>query len=486
MAFWLINLAWLLALRDSSIPPVPMPAVLAGWIALAAWCATFTGVFASLVSYSIAKLGVVSWSGNSLHVILLSLAWAVLEYLRSFLFTGFPWNMLGASQYQNLALIQVAEWGGVYLVSVVIMAMNLCVVLVALRRFEVIRSGKRSRFHPELTAGLAALAVSIIFSRNALSRIHNTSPEQSILVAVIQPGVPQQQKWSPEYEERIYQAVGELTAEAVREVADADLIVWPETAIPGLLEDERNQSFLQALTLPGIPILAGIMSVAEHEGYYNSAVLAHGPPAEWARYHKQHLVPVGEYVPAGGILKALGIQDPLGFSCVPGKGSGVFRLPTGDIRCAALICFEDAFPALSRKAVRDGARVLVNQTNDAWFDGTALSRQHMVQSVFRAIENRVPVVRAGNTGLSCLITIDGKIHFLRPDDPAIGKSLMGAVGCDLYPADAFPTVYRRFGDLLYQLLLAPVLGAFLLALRYGNGKDKSSASQESVRELSDE
>jgi apolipoprotein N-acyltransferase len=264
---------------------------------------------------------------------------------------------------------------------------------------------------------------------------------------------------------------------AVEQAAEMkpDLIILPETAIPELVVLSRPDTGLiaQKMATNGIPLLVGMVEavpgVKEH-AYYNSSVLYGVDGKVIDVYRKRHLVPFGEYVPLGNLFPFLNRCAPLGFSCKAGKQSTVFRLHKKKAAFSSLICFEDAFPWVARAAVKSGARLLINQTNDAWFDGSCASVQHMSQCVFRCIENRVGAVRAANSGVTCFIdsmgVIDGftsralsESAVMEPEEQCRMDSVL------VRPEDMKPTFYTRYGDAAFAMpcgLLA--MAGFLLVL----------------------
>ena len=259
-----------------------------------------------------------------------------------------------------------------------------------------------------------------------------------------------------------------LTQEAATNAVRPDLIVWPETATPYCVTDERYGSLdlVKDLCRLGVPLLVGSMDAWETNGEvicYNASFLFDADGRIVQRYDKQHLVPFGEYIPLSGAIPILARLAPMGWNCTPGREATVFRLAASDTRFSALICFEDAMPWLSREFVRRGARLLVNQTNDAWFDRTSGPAQHLAQCVFRAVENRVPVVRVANSGVTCLIEANGLIvdatDNSRTEPPeALVRTWVAA------PSDkAMPlTLYTRYGDRLFALPCGLIAGICLV------------------------
>ena len=216
---------------------------------------------------------------------------------------------------------------------------------------------------------------------------------------------------------------------------------------------ENSYALVWSLCTNGTPILTGSLDTAVRESgepeYFNSAFLFDVDGRIVGEYDKRHLVIGGEFIPLAGLVPAAW-QVAWGWpaSITAGKESAVFRAGRGDVPLSPLVCFEDILPDLARADVRAGARMLVNVTNDAWFDARVQPRQHMRNAILRAVENRVPLVRACNTGVTCAIEPSGRVaEFLsdgagRTDGPGV---LWATVPV---PADAAPlTFYARYGDI---------------------------------------
>jgi apolipoprotein N-acyltransferase len=479
--FWLVAVSWILRLQDSW---GCLPMVLLAWVALAAYCALYMGLFAFLLSSVFSAKG-----ASSVHpqvrrltvVVLAPLIWVGCEYLRAVLGTGFPWNLLGASQYRNTAVIQIASWGGVYAVSGVIVLLNAAVAITALRIVEEIRSrSRRRRVHVELMLGLTVVA--LCWARG-VSSVRRGEAEarttHSIRIAAIQPNIPQIQKWSEDHRYGAYQSLREQTELAV--MSRPALMIWPETAIPDLLRvDPMAQSVVASLVTDESWLLVGSMDFEQPNDdrvdYYNGSFLVNGGGRIMESYRKRHLVPFGEYLPFENQIPLIKELAPLGFSCMPGEDSStLFELPHGGAdapeiaKFGVLICFEDVFPYLARRDVQAGAQFLVNQTNDGWFKNSSASRQHLVNAVFRAVENRTPLVRCANTGVTCFIDRFGRIAEMLVGDA--GKTeLRGFSVAELVPrprAAAF-TPYTRFGDWLFALPCAMLVVMLGIALVVGS------------------
>jgi len=419
--FWLVSISWLLRL---GVTGAPWPVAVLAWILLAGYCALYTAAFAMALS---ALFGRGAWGGGEIRpgtlrsaglVVIVPLLWVGFEYLRSTLFTGFPWNTLGVSQFRNLAIIQLAQWGGVYAVSAVMAAMNSAVALLGLRIADVyFRRRTSRRFQVELMTGLLVFALCWLYGVRTVRRLSDErAAGVEVRIAAVQPAIPQLRKWPEDLESEILDRLGTLTRQASR--LGLDLMIWPETAVPGALRsDPEIRAFVTDLAGLGTPLLVGSMEAAQRRGeseYYNSSFLVNTQGEITGAYRKQHLVPFGEYVPFRRIFPWIRRVEPLGFSCTAGTTNTVFCLsPAAADRAVSfsvLICFEDVMPYLARRAVREGAAFLVNQTNDAWFDGSSAALQHMSHCVFRCVENRVAAVRAANTGVTCFIDRTGRVE----------------------------------------------------------------------------
>ncbi|MFC1590534.1 apolipoprotein N-acyltransferase [Candidatus Omnitrophota bacterium] len=384
-------------------------------------------------------------------------AWITLEYIRSNLFSGFGWALLGYSQSSALPAIQIADIAGAYGVSFLIVMVN-CGVYFALKS---LKSASLKAFSPLMIAGLCLLAA-LAYGQYRLNNIFTGEP---LKVSVIQGSIPQEQKWEEAFRERIISAYEGLTREAALE--QPDLIIWPETAFPGILgTDSTMDARLAALAgevkahiLVGAPRAQGGL-------LYNSAILFSGQGKVVALYDKLNLVPFGEYIPFKKFFAFVERLAPVPIGDFR-KGSQytVFRFDVNrrrssgtkiirkkkTVKFSCLICFEDIFPALARQFKKDGAQFLVNITNDAWFKRSSAPYQHAQASVFRAVENRSSVVRAANTGLSCFIDQRGGITG-RVADGKRDLFVDGFKTADIMLADT-DSFYRRYGDIFVYLAM---------------------------------
>ena len=435
LVFWLLSLAWLT--RVSWV----------GWFFLCLYCALFMACFALSVAWWVAYKGLQPRRGNLLMILSIPALWVGWEYLRAVLFSGFPWNPLGVSQYANLPLIQTAQIGGVYIVSYLVVLVNAGVALVLMQYIRRQPDDPR-RVHLELLVALLGIGLALLYGQSALRRLPPMT--DTLKVAAVQVNIPQLEKWSEAWTAEINNRLRRTSLHAI-EHCRPDLIVWPETVVPDFVRTSPVSRKLVADVIQHGPgVLMGSMDFDDSGRpvkYFNSAFLYQPDGTPPQVYAKRHLVLFGEYIPLEKRLPFLRVLTPTEESFTPGREAVVFRI--GRRAFAVLICFEDTVAGLARDCVRAGARLLINQTNDAWFDPSWASRQHMAQCVFRCVENRVGAVRATNTGITCFIDRRGCIVSQLgraagplPDPDYLARTVV------LPPADMPLTFYTRHGDVL--------------------------------------
>jgi apolipoprotein N-acyltransferase len=341
-----------------------------------------------------------------------------------------------------LLLIQIAAWTGVYGVSALLALVNAALAWAAVER----------RWQAAVTAGavvLVAVGGAALVGRAQLGPAD--APTRS--VAIVQGNIPQAVKWDAAFRAQTFEIYGQLTRAAA---PGSRLIVWPEAAVPAYLRFEPGaMTWLTDLAASvRVPLLVGAPD-AEPDGrrarYLNSAFLVEAAGLR-GRYDKMHLVPFGEYVPLKRLLFFVdAIAAEIG-DFTPGREATLFQLegtPFGTV-----ICYEVIFPDLFRRFVAGGASFMTNITNDAWFGDSGGPLQHLQMVPLRAVENRVAIVRAANTGVSALVLPTGAIQSTLP----LGTrgTLRAAV-----PLRQGATFYTRFGD-VFALACAAVTGAAIL------------------------
>jgi len=292
-----------------------------------------------------------------------------------------------------------------------------------------------------------------------------------IRISVIQGNIPQELKWNPGAKDYIVNKYLELSSLAVKD--KPDLLIWPEAALPVILEEEplffeQVKDFVRGTNTP---LLLGAVTLRGNL-YYNSALLVSGAGQTLTRYDKLHLVPFGEYIPLKKILPFLETVVPIG-DITSGKEYTIFQIPNKSQipnpkitnSFAVLICFEDLFPELSREFIKKGAEFLVNITNDAWYKKTSAAYQHLQASVFRAVENRIYLVRAANTGVSGFIAPSGKIISLVQDKNGRDIFIDGYKTEDIAVQKRHSTFYTRYGNIFPAICFLFVLYGIMLPFK---------------------
>jgi apolipoprotein N-acyltransferase len=369
-----------------------------------------------------------------LYVFGLPFIWVALEWARAFAISGFPWANMGYTQTPLKMLIQFADITGVYGVSWLVVFGNTVI-------YGFIRNYSRR-------AGIVFLAVFIVaaliygfWRTGQIEAIQARST--SLNVGVIQGNISQSRKWDPAFAAETVKRYAVLTEECANKEPVPDIMVWPESAMPFYygLEDELSPEVDRIVKNTGKPLLFGSIGVTMVDGkprLLNRAYLLDENAELKGAYAKQHLVPFGEYVPYSNLLFFVHQGATAGsMDFVPGRHAGpiFFRgLPMG-----VLICYEAIFPQISRETVRRGARILMNITNDAWYGDTGGPYQHLEISRWRAIEFRVPFVRAANTGISAIFDATGR------ECGKLALNTEGFLTCTVHPV-LYLSLYAKYGD----------------------------------------
>ena len=420
---------------------------ISGWAVLSAYLAIYPALWFVLWVRLAGRdpERMTSW-GNIQHSFLGASAWVVTEWLRGVVLTGFGWNSLGVSQGDLLLIAQVADLGGVLLVSWVVAFAGLTLALTA-RRFELeIRGSQKWRPRWDFTAGVMVVGLTMVYGARTLLR---PLPEPSVTLryAAIQPAVPQD-PWRSAKVSRVAQELKKWSELSLVGGGPVDLLVWPESlAGTGWREEPELQEAMQAVRRKGArALLTGSLDVRGSETF-NCAILFQGPEGRPpAVYDKTHLVVMGEYVPLAGVFPWLRKLVPPGGDLTAGKISGVLSLESPSVRLAPLICFEDAVPRVVRRAAQKLPHLLVNLTNDAWFGASAGSRQHLENARLRAVETRLPLLRATNDGVTALISPRGVI-LAEVRDPETGSVREpGFLRGELELREPGATPYVRWGE----------------------------------------
>ena len=383
------------------------------------------------------------------------IAWIALEYLRSFIFSGFPWELLGYSQFKRLQLIQISDIFGVYGLSALIVFCNASIFLMTLyfvgRRWQGKRVSKRL-VEGAILAVIVGIGLTWFYGYQRIKTIDAlATASPSAKISVVQGNIDQAVKWDPAFQIDSVEKYNRLSASLMNN--RPDLIVWPESATPFyfLYDKKPSELVFEGIHQTDADYLIGSPSVVQTGSaieYYNSAYLIRPQTQEISKYDKAHLVPYGEYIPLKKWLPFLGkIVAQVGDFKPGEKGN---TLSWRDYRLGIQICYEVIFPSLSRAMARNDASLLINITNDAWFGKTSGPYQHFSMTVFRAVENRRALARAANTGISGFIDPVGRIL-------TSTALLEEAVATESLPLLQRKTFYTRFGDLFAMTCFAMTL-----------------------------
>jgi apolipoprotein N-acyltransferase len=430
--------------------PVAYLALLPGAIVIG----VFPGLAIMLVALAIRR-----W--NQWAVLLAPIFWAAFEWLR-LVVTGQLWNALGYSQAFHRLLIYPANWGGVYAVSFIIVAINAVIVLV------VTKPEPRRIAVAVPVAALVMVLLPYSYFRTTLEGI-SSERVPFVCVVAVQPNVPMTIVKSPDELKQLLDRHFSMSLSGLKQCsanADQRLVIWPES--PMNFTYAGNLAFQQLLTQFSVEnrtyLLFNSLEPAPDGGSYNSAVLINGN-APIVQYDKIRLMPFGEYVPLPHWLPGASLITGLVGDFTP--GTNYTLMPVGNYRLGVFICIESAYPWIAREMTSRNAGLLINISNDGYLGPTAVMRQHLANTVFRAVENGRPLMRVTNTGLSAQIDPLGRI-----DD------LTGGFQTDVRVWSYSPlyadTTYTRHGDLFVHICaaIAALLLVVMLAKRRRSFKEQ--------------
>ncbi len=328
--------------------------------------------------------------------------WVIFEWSSTLGWTGVPWGRLALGQIECLPMLQSASLLGSYFVTFLIVVVN------ALLAYAILYNSRA------LLCGLLAVALfgsNLVFGLVSM-HLPQRPDSETLRVAVVQGNINSHEKWGPDSVQTTRERYEELTRLAAEQ--GAELVVWPETVFPSPLNHSTStQLFLSELAREcNVTLMVGSTYYVEGESNYNALYLVtpDGTVDLDSFYAKRHLVPFGEYVPMRDVIMTLvpplANLSALGEDLTPGKTPANFETEWGSI--GALICFDSIYETLALDSVRDGAELLVLSSNDSWFYDSAGIYQHQAQAQLRAIETGRDLVRAGNTGISSVVTAKGK------------------------------------------------------------------------------
>lgn len=458
---------------------IPRPAAFLAWAMMCGVFAFSWALFAASVRWAWKSCSPQTWPW------VCALFWTALEFACDQFFPYIGALPLGYTQWRYLSWIQGTSWAGPHGLGFLIMLINGVWALAAASRIDSADLRQRKKF---VMTTRVALGICLIWWGLGFwtlsGRPSSVAAAALRRVAILQPNVDQYRKWDEKYAKEIRSNIGELVAAAAQE--HPDLIVWPESSLPDWLDAPKNMRWLRGLfkrggsyqligaltrdrvimpsTLTAVPSKMSEFDSAEtlSQGpskQYNSAVLFDPAGQEIGEYHKRRLVPFGEFVPWRAVTsKLMNILNQMEDLDAGSPNQALLPTPLG--RLGVTVCYEAVFPLLSRTNAAAGADVLVNLTNDGWYKDTWAPYQHFYVNIFRAVENRRPVIRAANTGISGTIDPYGAV-IARLD--LNQRGMLGAkVPMGLFPEGSF---YSRHGDWFGWLCLIGAMASFAVGLR---------------------
>lgn len=444
-------LYWIAGIKLYQVPPWLL---IISWMLIALTFGCYFGVFGLLIKLLKVKMGI--------KMVVIPIFWVTLEFIRSvFPLGGFPWGILGYSQYQNLMLIQITDITGVFGISFLILFVNSCIFVTLVQIFDRRKMRTATTFpsHNEVVhlfripfALHLCLLTLVGYYIYGFKVMREELPSPDLKIAIIQSNIGTAQSWNWAItQEQVLQGLIHLTQTTARHLPS--LTIWTETAVRdspiifSSLGDKLSSLSKDMRT----NLLVGAPHVEFKDtktSYYNSAFLFSETGEIIGRYDKIHLVPFAEMLPLEDIFPIVRNLFPQAGYYSPGKELTIFQNPA---KFNVLICFEGIFGDLTRRFVKNGAQFIVNISNDAWFKTKASYEQHFSMDIFRAIENKTYFLRAGNTGISAVISPYGHIKEIL----AIGKE--GVIISQISPMNK-NTFYTRYGDVFaYICLIMSVL-----------------------------
>ena len=447
LVFYAVTLYWL-ATMLRTYAHKPLITAAAEMLVLAAIEGFFVGA-------TVAAAAFVSRRVRLPMLVTLPIAWPAIEWVRSFFPVKCPWALLGYTAHQDLRLIQFAELTGVYGVSALIVLVNVAI-------FQLIAKRGTQRAKLCMAAGVAAIIVAALaFGTFRLDQLARAPIAGSLKVAMVQGNIPPNLKWDPASLPPTFKVYTDATESAARE--HPDLIVWPETAatfiflphsaypVPLSTDRAYRERLLELASGLHEPLLFGAPAIELGRVNWtrNRAYLvsADGRVADF--YDKMALVPFSEYVPMKSVMGHFFdrlVDSPFDF--LPGDRQTIFTV--GDARLAVLICYESMLPDFARRAVKAGANVLVNLTNDAWFGRSSAPYQLLAMAAMRAVETHTPMVRVANSGISAVTSPTGQVN-------APTELFTRTTEIETVQWTATRTFYTEYGDVFAETCFALLL-----------------------------
>ncbi len=454
-----------------------------GWALLSLYLAFYPALWAIFLGTVIRPVGLNKkgdpvWLG-SLHNLRIGIlgaaAWVGLEWIRGVFMSGFGWNGLGVALNRNTPLIQIADITGVGGVSFLVVLCNIIAVVTVKRlMLEVGRGARR----PHYDFALTVAAIALVWSYGIRQMLAPPPASTPLTFAAVQGNVPQATRNDPAFEMDVLDIYRKHTETAI--AMKPDLILWPESAAPRpIFNDQRTWDIVRALAeAHDGDLLIGTVHYSD-QGDYNSVALLsdHGESAQM--YHKMHLVPFGEFVPFRENFPLLAwiVGDLVPGDFDAGPYPEVLEMAVKPIKIGPLVCFEDTLGDLARQFALRSAQFFAVVTNDGWFGESAGSRQHLENAIFRCAENKLPMIRAANTGVTCVVDRFGIVREELKSES--GDTFIEGIFFNKLDVPTAPivTFYARNGEVFSLLCLAlAIVASVVFAIQ--NRRRKDSACPE--------
>lgn len=420
---WLINLPWVIIVM-SRYGGLPLPTGIAIFVLMSLILGLYTGGFGIMVRMIRPRDSILWWAA-------IPLFWTAIEFGRTYLLTGFPWNLLAVAIVDLRAFVQLASVIGPYAVGFMIVFVSVLLAWLLVAR--------RPAGMGFVVVGFLSVYIILWYALGAIMadlQQERISNEKMRTAALLQPNISQEMRWSARNMLEIFDRMIGMTEEAIDR--GAEVVVWPESTVPLVYLDPDNSFYrdnVEALSSAGADIILGSVARGGEERLWNAAYLVSEGDTT-GRYDKIRLVPFGEYVP---------LRRLLFFAETLVREVGDFQFGTsgkpleGRFRYGPAICYEVVYPRLTAQQVSNGAEVLVTITNDAWFGTSAAPWQHLNNARMRAIESDRFLLRAATTGISAVVDPTGRVV----EEIPLGRQ--GTIIAEFAPRSTV-TAYVRYGD----------------------------------------
>ena len=407
---------------------------LLGYSLLVGYTALYFAVFAVLVY-------ILPWRSGILYPIAVASIWVSLEWIKSWLLTGFPWGNIGYSQWNFVQGIQISSITGVYGISFVIVLFNAGIASIIIHK---------QNWRKELISVIVPCLIAIISLICGYVVIDKEDQQKNTLKISLVPGnISQLEKWKAQNFPKIFAKYVNLSRKAA--LTEPDIIVWPETSVRGEVLSGKFENYNEHFRnfqeqIGRIPMLIGVTDPDAFGNLYNRVISVSSESEIVGKYAKMHLVPFGEYVPLGDFLPNFIQFKPFEhgktLETLPIVNVAAEKSEDKRIEVGTSICFESAFPNHFRKFVKKGADAMGILTNDAWFIGTAFPELHLAMAPMRAVENRIAIFRCANGGYTCTVDKFGRIK--RP--MVTPQTAEEFINTEIELSDRKMTIYTRYGD----------------------------------------